>query len=349
MSANGAWQAGERIGPYVLVSPKGSGGMGAVWEAESPSGQRVALKLMHSHLADDADLIRRFRREYEVGVNVRHPNLVEMLDSGVIDGIPYLVMQLAEGKPIRRLIERGGPFREGDVAAMGAQIANGLAALNLAGVVHRDIKASNIVVDRRLHVIIIDYGIARVEGERTITEAGSFIGSAEYSSPEPYLGRKPDARSDVYSVGIVMYELLTGKVPYRSDRYTDTLRMHAELPVPRVSEREPMVSRGMDDLVYSMLQKQPARRPTAEQVAEACRAISYSHGRSAPAPNQQPANVPRSAPVPQPSPSMPLQPMPSYEDPDGDTSNRAAIAVALAAAVGAAIVFAAVLAAVVAS
>ena len=344
MSANRVRQAGERVGLYTLVSLKGSGGMGAVWEAQGPSGERVALKLMHSHLADDPDLIRRFRREYEVGVNARHPNLVAMLDSGVDDGVPFLVMQLAEGKPIRRLLDRGGPFREVEVAGIGMQICDGLSALTAAGVVHRDIKASNIVVDRSLHVIIIDFGIARVEGERTITEAGGFIGSAEYSSPEPYLGRKPDARSDVYSVGIVMFELLTGKVPYRSDRYTDTLRMHAEFPTPRVCERMPMVSREMDNLVYSMLEKQPVKRPTAEQVAATCRAILHAQGR---APSVQATAAP--GPPIQASPSIPPRLPSAYDNRETAGPNRGGLFVALAAAAGAVVVFVAVLAAVASS
>lgn len=274
------WRPGDSVGPYTLVARRGSGGMGVVWEAKDANGATVALKLMHSHLADDEELVQRFRREFEVGRRFSHPNLVGMVDQGVLNGIPFLVMQMVEGKTIRRLIERGGTFREWEAIAMTLQVASGIEALASGGVTHRDLKASNIVVDQHLRTVIIDFGIARIEGERTLTSAESFIGSAEYSSPEPYLGRKVDTRSDVYSMGVVLYEMLTGRVPFRSDRYTDTLRMHAELAVPRVSERVAGTSPEVDDLVYAMLQKQPSQRPRPAEVVARCRELLTLHGRS---------------------------------------------------------------------
>ena len=273
------WQAGDRVGAYELSTRQGSGGMGVVWRATSASGEVVAVKLMHAHLADDAELIQRFHREFEVGRRFQHPNLVAMLDQGVIEGVPFLVMQLAQGKTIRRLIERGGPFREWEAVSITLQIASGVEALAAGGVTHRDLKSNNVVVDHQLRTTIIDFGIARVEGERTLAQAESFIGSAEYSSPEPYLGRKVTTRSDIYSMGIVFYEMLTGRVPFRSDRYTDTLRMHAELPVPRPSERAPLTSPEVDSLVVSMLQKNPGQRPPPAQVASTCRELLMLHGR----------------------------------------------------------------------
>ena len=275
-------RAGDRMGPYTLIERRGAGGMGVVWEAQDQQGRQVALKHMHEHLADDPELVRRFRREYEVGIAVRHPNLVRMLDYNGSFSPPYLVMEFVGGKSLRRLLDLGGQFYEWETAVVGAQVASAIAALNGAGVIHRDLKASNIVVDKAMHVTIIDYGIAKVVGEATVSLTPSFIGSAEYSPPENYLGRPINVRSDVYSEGIVLYEMLANDVPFRSDRYTDTLRMHAEMPIPQVVERNPLVSQEMNALVYSMLQKQPERRPAPEQVARVCTSLADMLGHRVP-------------------------------------------------------------------
>ena len=275
-------RVGDRVGPYTLVAKKGSGGMGVVWEALDARGRTVALKQMHEHLVDDPELVSRFRREYDIGVSVAHPNLVRMLDYNGSWSLPYLVMEFVGGKSLRRLLDLGGRFYEWEVAVVGAQVADAVGALNSRGVIHRDLKSSNVVIDRDLRVTIIDYGIAKVVGEATMSLAESFIGSAEYSGPELYWNRPVSARSDVYSAGIVLYEMLTGEVPFRSDRYTDTLRMHAELPVPVVLKKNQLVSPEMNALVTSMLQKQPDRRPTAQQVSNVCRSLAEMLGHRAP-------------------------------------------------------------------
>jgi serine/threonine protein kinase len=296
-------RVGDVIGQYELLEQRGSGGMGVVWEAADGAGRHVALKQMHLHLCDDAELVKRFRREYEVGVSLNHPNLVRMLAYDGEATPPYLVMELATGKSLRRLLERGGRFYEWEVAVVGAQIADAMVALHRQHVVHRDLKSSNVVIDRDLRVVIIDYGIARVEGESAMGLTQGFVGSPEYSSPEPYWSRPRDPRSDVYSAGIILFEMFAGAVPFRSDRYTDTLRMHAELPVPNILEKNALVSPEMARLVTAMLQKQPERRPSAAQVADACRAISATLGRgvravSAPDARAQPMAAPAARPAP---------------------------------------------------
>ncbi len=288
---------GDTVGPYTLVQRKGSGGMGVVWEALDPAGRTVALKQMHEHLCDDPELVRRFRREFDVGISVVHPNLVRMLDYNGSWSPPYLVMEFVAGKSLRRLLDLGGRFYEWEVAVAGTQIASAIGSLNRYGVIHRDLKSSNVVVDREMHVTIIDYGIAKVVGEVTMSATESFIGSAEYSAPEPYWNRPVSVRSDVYSAGIVLYEMLTGSVPFRSDRYTDTLRMHAELAVPAVLQKNPLVSPEMNALVSSMLQKQPERRPSAEQVADVCRSLAEMLGRTVPVAIAGPAFSPSPAAV----------------------------------------------------
>lgn len=323
---------GERIGDYILVENRGAGGMGEVWEAQGPTGQLVALKLMHEHWAGDMSMVLRFRREFDVGYRIRHPNLIQMVTYDPSHMPPYLVMQLARGKSLRRLVDLGGPFREREVAVIGAQVGDALAELNRQGVVHRDLKSSNIMVDRDLRAVLIDFGIARLDGEATISSGDVFIGSAEYASPEAYLGKKATAKSDVYSAGIVLYEALTGAVPFRSDRYSDTLRMQAEHPVPRVSERNASVSEAMDDLVFSMLQKQPGRRPSAQEFAARCRTIAEMHGVAFPAADapprpagQRPGPAP-AAGVPDPLAStVPVAPLPPPQASPNPVEARAAV------------------------
>lgn len=271
---------GSRVGRYVLGERLGSGGMGVVWEARDPtSGQPVALKIMHRHLVSDRDLVERFRREYEVGLRAVHPSLVRTLDYGLDGEVPYLVMERAYGKSLRRLIERGGRFREWEVAVIGAQVAGALASLHASGVLHRDLKSSNIVVERDLGTRVIDYGIAKIIGSDTISMPGSFIGTAEFSAPDVYFGRAHTDRSDVYSLGVAMYEALTGAVPFRSERYVDVLRMHAELPVPDIGQAAPLTGPRMRELISRMLDKSPQNRPSAAETAAIYREIAMEHGR----------------------------------------------------------------------
>lgn len=304
---------GARVGRYTLGEQLGRpGGMGAVWLATDETGRQVALKVMHAHAAEDADLVRRFRQEYEIGRRFNHPNLVKMVDQGTVDGTPFLVMELAQGKTVRRLLERGGTFREGEVARFIADAAAGLTALHAGGIIHRDLSATNLMVERDLSAKIIDYGIARHIGSQSHTQAGGFMGKAEYSAPELYLGRSVGPPADIYALGILAFESLTGHVPFRAGRYMDVLRLQAERPVPSLSAELPVISDQMDALVQAMLDKIPARRPSAADVERACRAIAAGAGASPnplrPAPlrpqPQRPASpVERTAYRPQPSPA----------------------------------------------
>lgn len=270
----------QHIGPYTLLSRIGSGGMGTVWEASGPAGP-VALKVIHDFLLDEPDLVERFRREYNTGRGLNHPTLVRMLDAGEHNGVPYLVMELVPGKSLKRLVEKGGPFHEWEVATIGLQLASALGALQAAHIIHRDLKSSNVMVARGLHVKLIDFGIARQTGEHTSTGAG-FIGSAEYASPEVYFGRTLTSRSDIYALGIVLYEALTGRVPFRSDRYVDVLKMHAELQMPSVRSVMPVVSEEMSALIAAMVSKNAASRPDAAAIARGCQQILDRQGRASP-------------------------------------------------------------------
>lgn len=271
---------GETFDGFRLEHRLGSGAMGTVWAATGPNGRQCALKTMHAHLAEDGELVRRFRREYEVGRAVKHPSVIGMLHYGQGPDSPFLVMELAQGKNLKRLIEKGGPFFDAEVTMIGHQIASGLAALHAAGAIHRDLKSSNIVVDRNLKATLIDFGIAKLYGGADLTPTNGFMGTAEYCAPEPNFGRKLTAASDVYSLGIVLYEALVGEVPFRSDRYTDTLQMHAQRPVPSVVRARPMVEPRLAAIITAMLQKHPDARPTAGAAAKELADIALGLGKS---------------------------------------------------------------------
>jgi len=274
---------GDRIGSYRLQERLGSGGMGSVWIAANSAGTQVAVKVMHPHLRDDADLVARFKREYDIGRTVRHVGLISMIEYGDDGRTPFIAMELAPGKSLRRLIERGGPFAERDVATIGRGVAEALDALHAHRIVHRDLKSSNVVVSRELETKVVDFGIARyIDTDDSSTWSG-FAGSPEYSAPDAYFGKPPTAHSDVYSLGIVLYEALTGEVPFRAGHYADVLRMHAEQPVPDVRRLAPAVSAPMERLIRSMLDKSPAARPDAAMVAASCTRIGAALRAPAPA------------------------------------------------------------------
>lgn len=271
---------GQTLDGFRLERRLGSGAMGTVWAASDPGGRPCALKTMHPHLAEDGELIRRFRREYEVGRAVKHPSVVGMLHYGQGPESPFIVMELAQGKNLKRLIDRGGPFFDGEVTMIGHQIASGLAALHAVGAIHRDLKSSNIVVARSLKATLIDFGIAKLYGGADLTPTNGFMGTAEYCAPEPNFGRKLTAASDMYSLGIVLYEALVGEVPFRSDRYTDTLQMQAQRPVPNVAQVRPMVEPRLAAIITAMLQKHPEARPTAAAAAKELADIAVGLGKT---------------------------------------------------------------------
>ena len=307
--------------------------MGSVWVATNSAGTRIAVKVMHPHLRGDEDLAARFRREYDVGRTVRHPGLISMIEYGDDAGTPFIAMELAAGKSLRRLVERGGPFPEGEVAAIGRSVADALGALHSHGVVHRDLKSSNVVVSRGLATKVVDFGIARYVGTDGSSSWSGFAGSPEYSAPDAYFGKPPTESSDVYSLGIVLYEALTGEVPFRAGHYADLLRMHAEQPVPHVKRLAPAVSGPMDQLIRSMLDKSPGARPDANTVAMTCARIASTF-------EAIPQKVARAA-----RPALAYAPPTSTSTPDGRRRGGLTIVIAVAlfgiVAVASAIVIAA--------
>src|SRR5829696_2866352 len=250
-------------GRYRIIGRLGSGGMADVYEAEDTQlGRRIALKLLHRRFAEDAEFVERFRREASSAAGLSHPNIVQVFDRGAWDGTYYIAMELLAGRNLKQIVREYGPTQPLDPALAVDVVLQILKAARFAhrrGVVHRDIKPHNVIVDEEGRAKVTDFGIARA-GASDMTETGSVMGTAQYLSPEQAQGLPVDARSDLYSIGVVLYELLTGVVPFDADSpVTIALKQVSEAPVPAI-QRNPAIPPAMDAVVMRALRKDPDAR-----------------------------------------------------------------------------------------
>ena len=253
------------IGPYRIERRLGSGGMGTVYAARAPAtGTRVALKVLHPHLVG-SDLRERFLREAEVGARVEHPNVVRTLDSGTdhADGEPlhYLVLEHVEGNTLAALLDAWGAIPEGMLREIARQAAEGLAAIHASGIVHRDLKPENLMLTDDHRLRIMDLGIARQAlAESRLTATGQFVGSLLYAAPEQLDGGDVAPTTDLYSLGVVLYELATGTNPFHRASPGAVFRAQLEI-VPRpLREAQPNVSAFFSAVIDTLIQKDPKRR-----------------------------------------------------------------------------------------
>jgi eukaryotic-like serine/threonine-protein kinase len=268
---------GGKLGKYTLDELLGTGGYGEVYVGKPATGRHVAIKVLDAVHARDEDAVERFKREAETARRLEHPNIVRVLDVGSSRGRHYLVMELVGGGSLHRLLRRADPD-PAQLLGVLADAANALAHAHAQGVVHRDVKPANILLTRAGRAKVADFGLARAMDQSSLTTEGRLLGTATYMSPEQAKGDRATAASDVYAMGIMIYEAVTGKQPFESDNQLGYLYQHAEVEPPRPTVRPPFpASLGM--LALACLAKDPRTRPTMAEVAARLTAATLVEGR----------------------------------------------------------------------
>jgi serine/threonine protein kinase len=247
---------------YEILDHLGRGGMGAVYRVRDMRTDALrALKVLHATVEDDHAAVR-FRREIEILSRLRHPGIVEIFDFGVADEKMYFAAELIDGHDLRALLRERAVLAPAEVARMGAAVAEALAAAHALGIIHRDVKPHNIMIRTDGRITLLDFGVARGAGidMNTITATGMIVGTPEYMPPEQFAGQRVDARSDIYSLGVVLYELLSGSVPFKADTPIALGIHHRQtLPAPIRTQR-PNVPAWLERIVMKCLEKDPSQR-----------------------------------------------------------------------------------------
>jgi eukaryotic-like serine/threonine-protein kinase len=245
---------------YRVLGRIGSGGMADVYCAEDLQlGRNVALKVMHSRFAEDPEFIERFRREARNAAGLQHQNVVSVYDRGEWDGNYYIAMEFLDGRSLKQIVQQEGPLAPERAIDLTVQVLRAARSAHRHGVIHRDLKPHNVIVDEEDRAKVTDFGIARA-GASDMTQTGSILGTAQYLSPEQAQGHAVDATSDLYSIGIMLYELLTARVPFDGESAVSIALKHVnERPVPP-SALNPAVTPELEGVVLRALEKHPARR-----------------------------------------------------------------------------------------
>jgi serine/threonine protein kinase len=252
---------GDRLGPYSIEAPIGEGGMGKVFRAAGPDGSVVALKVLKGALAHDAAHARRFAREARAAREIDHRHLVGVLDAGEAGGRSYLAMRYVAGRSLADRIRSDGALPVAEAIRIVAEVASGLDALHRAGMVHRDVKPSNILLDEDRGAVLTDFGLAKRRDYSALTRPGQLLGTLDYIAPEQLRGDEPGAAADVYALGGVTFECLAGRPPF-AGRSTFALGMaHLEDEPPDPCADRDDAPRELGGVVRQALAKDPAQRP----------------------------------------------------------------------------------------
>jgi serine/threonine protein kinase len=252
---------GQHVGPYRVDSVLGVGGMGRVYCAVGPDGDRVALKLIKRDLASDEIFRRRFDREVRIAQTVRHSHVVPVVDSGVHEGIPYMAQKFVGNGTLEDKLKKQAPLDLKTAVTVCNEVAAGLDALNAAGLVHRDIKPANILLDEQGRAFITDFGLAKDSQGTVLTRPGQALGSLDYMAPEQIRGEEVSASSDVYALGCVMYECLCGAPPFADRQGMRVLWAHLQDEPANLCARRTDVPGEVGEVVAHALDKDPAKRP----------------------------------------------------------------------------------------
>jgi serine/threonine protein kinase len=252
---------GDSVGRWRLEDQLGEGGMGRVFRATDAGGERAAVKIVKADIARDQVFRRRFEREAKVAERVNHPHVVPVIESGEVDGLPYLAQAFMSGGSLEQRIQREGRLPLGDAVRICTAVASGLDAMHTEGLIHRDVKPANILLDDAGTPYIADFGLMKDRDASVLTKAGQALGSMDYMSPEQIRGEEVSAQSDVYGLGCVLFECLTGKPPFADRQGMRILWAHLQDPPPDVLAERDDLPADVGWALEQALQKEPEERP----------------------------------------------------------------------------------------
>lgn len=268
---------GER---YEIISLVGSGGMADVYNAvDNRLGRQVAIKVLKEEYSQDKNFVSKFRAEAQAAAVLSHPNIVNVYDVGEDEGLHYIVMELVEGITLKKFIERKGKLELKEAVGIAIQIAQGMEAAHSNHIIHRDIKPQNIIISKEGKVKVTDFGIAKAATSNTIA-AGQAVGSVHYISPEQARGGYSDEKSDIYSLGVTLYEMISGKMPFAADNTVSVALLHINEEAVPLRELDPEVPVSIEKIVQKCMQKKPERRylTATELIADLKKAIAEPEG-----------------------------------------------------------------------
>jgi serine/threonine protein kinase len=270
-------------GRYRLEARIGAGGMSTVYRATDETLQRpVAIKLMNREVASDSDQLERFRREARAIAQLSHPHVVGVIDAGEDEGRPYIVLEYVEGETLKERIRRQGRLSIPEAVAYAIEIARALGAAHARHIVHRDVKPQNVLIDEEGSAKVTDFGIARTLDEEGLTVDGRVLGTTDYVSPEQALGQHVTGQSDLYSLGIVLYEMVTGEVPFSGESQVAVAMKHVREPLPDVQSKRPEVSAALATVIDTATSKRVEDRyaDDAELIADLEDALAIETSRA---------------------------------------------------------------------
>ena len=266
---------GQQFGPYRITAPLGEGGMAAVYKAYQPSVDRdVAIKVLPQHFAKDQQFVQRFEREAKVLAKLQHPNILPVHDYGQSNGYTYIVMPLIEGGDLSELMH-SKKLPVAEIERIVSQVGDALDYAHAQGVVHRDIKPSNILMDQRGNCLLTDFGLAKIVAgaSEKLTATGFVVGTPSYMAPEQGLGEQADSRSDIYALGVILYELMTGQVPFQAETPIAVVMKHIHDPLLPPREVQTNISEAAERVILKALAKEPQDRfATAGEMVTALQA-----------------------------------------------------------------------------
>ncbi|MCV7131072.1 serine/threonine-protein kinase, partial [Mycolicibacterium vanbaalenii] len=301
-------RVGSQVGPYRLRRLLGKGGMGEVYEAEDTVKDRVvALKLLPEAVSHDPVFRKRLQREAHAAGRLQEPHVVPIHDYGEVDGLLFVDMRLIDGTDLRKLLKEQGPMTPARATAIVAQVASALDAAHQNGIMHRDVKPENILINRDDFAYLVDFGIANAVTDEALTELGTAVGTYAYMAPERFTNGEVTHRADVYALTCVLHECLTGAQPFQGDSVSVVITAHLNDPAPRPSQSRPGIPAGLDDVISRGMAKRPEDRyaSAGEMARAATAALTGAQQDQADSILQRSQAATMMAPLPPPPPPPP--------------------------------------------